>query len=112
MMFTAPVSEGRRGSIPAVTHIDFSARIQTVSPAANPLYHALLKKFETMTGCPLILNTSFNVRGEPIVCTPEDAFRCFMGCDLDILVIGNYILYKERQDSALRHDHKNSFEAD
>ncbi|HEU4838491.1 MAG TPA: carbamoyltransferase [Micavibrio sp.] len=112
MMFTAPVAEGRRGAIPAVTHVDFSARIQTVSSAANPLYHALLKKFEAMTGCPLILNTSFNVRGEPIVCTPEDAFRCFMGCDLDVLAIGNYILYKEQQDPALRHDHKNSFEAD
>lgn len=112
MMFTAPVEEARRGSIPAVTHVDFSARIQTVSPKTNPLYHALLKKFEGLSGCPLILNTSFNVRGEPIVCTPEDAFRCFMGCDLDMLVIGNYVLHKDRQDPALRHDHKNDFEAD
>jgi len=112
MMFTAPVAEKQRGSIPAVTHIDFSARIQTVSPKTNPLYHALLKRFDELTGCPLILNTSFNVRGEPIVCTPEDAFRCFMGCDLDMLVIGNYVLYKEQQDPALLHDHKATFEAD
>jgi len=86
-----------RSSIPAVTHVDYSARVQTVHAATNPRFHALLEKFYALTGCPVLVNTSFNVRGEPIVCTPEDAFRCFLGTDLDVLVCGNAFLEKERQ---------------
>ena len=86
-----------RSSIPAVTHVDYSARIQTVHQETNPLYHSLLKEFQEITGCPILVNTSFNVRGEPIVCTPSDAFRCFMGTDLDFLVIGNFVLDKRHQ---------------
>jgi len=112
MMFTGPVKEERRGLIPAVTHTDNSARIQSVSESTNPLYHALIRKFFDLTGCPVILNTSFNVRGEPIVCTPEDAFRCFMGCDLDMMVIGPYILEKEQQKAGLRDDYRHNFAAD
>jgi carbamoyltransferase len=87
-----------RSSVPAITHVDYSARIQTVHIDTNPRYHALISKFKEKTGYPLIVNTSFNVRDEPIVCTPTDAFNCFMGTELDVLVIGNYILYKEQQD--------------
>ncbi len=101
-----------RSEIPAVTHVDYSARIQTVTPATNPRYHALLKAFEARTGCPVLVNTSFNVRGEPIVCTPLDAFRCFMGCELDVLAIGNCLLRKEDQDPALETDYKDAFELD
>ena len=90
-----------RSSIPAVTHVDYSARIQTVHQETNPLYHALLKEFQEITGCPILVNTSFNVRGEPIVCTPSDAFRCFMGTDLDFLVIGNFVLDKRHQSPNL-----------
>lgn len=90
-----------RSSIPAVTHVDYSARLQTVHKETNPRYHKLIKKFSDITGCPLVVNTSFNVRGEPIVCTPEDAFRCFMGNDLDLLVIGNFILSKDEQAAHL-----------
>lgn len=86
-----------RSEIPAVTHVDYSARVQTVHEDTNPRYHALLTKFEQMTGCPVVVNTSFNVRGEPIVESPEDAFRCFMGTELDVLVIENCILYKDQQ---------------
>src|SRR5207249_6416073 len=82
-----------RSDIPAVTHVDYSARIQTVHTETNPLYHRLLSTFAKKTGCPVIVNTSFNVRGEPIVCTPEDAFRCFMGTEIDVLAIGNCLLY-------------------
>ena len=101
-----------RSDIPAVTHVDYSARIQTVHADTNPRVHALLKRFEELTGCPILVNTSFNVRGEPIVATPEDAFRCFMGNELDLLVIGNCVLRKEAQDPALKADYSLAFEAD
>ena len=87
-----------RSEIPAVTHVDYSARVQTVHPDTNPRFHALISAFEGKTGCPVIVNTSFNVRGEPIVCMPEDAFRCFMGCELDVLIVGNCYLRKQDQD--------------
>jgi carbamoyltransferase len=86
-----------RSDIPAVTHIDYSARIQTVHEDTNPRYYRLLKTFEAKTGCGVIANTSFNVRGEPIVCTPEDAFRCFMRTEMDVLVLENCILFKAAQ---------------
>ena len=101
-----------RSEIPAVTHVDYSARIQTVHRETNPAYHALISRFHALTGCPVIVNTSFNVRGEPIVCTPEDAFRCFMGSDIERLVVGNVLLKKEEQDPALKLDYKNAFELD
>ena len=102
----------KRSSIPAVTHVDYSARIQTVHKETNPKYHKLLKKFKEITGCPLLVNTSFNVRGEPIVCSIEDSFRCFMGTNLDILVCENFVLYKEKQNKDLLQDYKNKFEKD
>ena len=102
----------KRSSIPAITHVDYSARIQTVHKETNPKYHALIAKFKEKTGCSVVVNTSFNVRGEPIVCTPEDAFRCFMGTELDILVVGNCILRKEQQDEALVEDYKEKYELD
>jgi carbamoyltransferase len=101
-----------RSEIPAVTHIDYSARIQTVSEATNPLFHRLLSEFKRLTGCPVLVNTSFNVRGEPIVCTPEDAFRCFMGNELDLLVVGHCVLRKADQDAALKQDYSSAFELD
>jgi carbamoyltransferase len=101
-----------RSEIPAVTHIDYSARIQTVSAATNLLFHRLLAQFKQLTGCPVLVNTSFNVRGEPIVCTPEDAFRCFMGNELDLLVVGNCVLKKSEQDPALKQDYSSAFELD
>jgi carbamoyltransferase len=101
-----------RSEIPAVTHIDYSARIQTVSEATNPLFHRLLKEFKALTGCPVLVNTSFNVRGEPIVCTPEDAFRCFMGNELDLLAVGNCVLRKADQDASLKQDYSSAFELD
>jgi carbamoyltransferase len=101
-----------RSDIPAVTHVDYSARVQTVHADTNPRYHAVISKFKELTGCPVIVNTSFNVRGEPIVCTPEDAFRCFMGTEIEILVAGNCWLEKENQDPALKLDYKNAFELD
>ena len=101
-----------RSEIPAVTHVDYSARIQTVHGDTNPRYHALITAFKELTGCPVVVNTSFNVRGEPIVCTPEDAFRCFMGSDIEVLVVGNCFLNKEEQDPALKLDYKNAFEID
>jgi carbamoyltransferase len=101
-----------RSEIPAVTHVDYSARIQTVHRDTNPLFHKLLGRFKALTGCPVLVNTSFNVRGEPIVCTPEDAFRCFMGNELDMLVIGNCVLQKTDQDPALKSDYSLSLEAD
>jgi carbamoyltransferase len=101
-----------RSDIPAVTHVDYSARIQTVHAETNPRYHALISAFKEKTGCPVVVNTSFNVRGEPIVCTPEDAFRCFMGSDIEVLVVGNCYLRKEDQDPALKLDYKNAFELD
>ncbi|MGJ0621574.1 MAG: carbamoyltransferase family protein [Methylocystis sp.] len=101
-----------RSSIPAVTHVDYSARIQTVHQETNPRYYALLSAFKRMTGCPVLVNTSFNVRGEPIVCTPEDAFGCFMGTEMDALAIGDCYLRKENQDASLKHDYKEKFELD
>jgi carbamoyltransferase len=101
-----------RSEIPAVTHVDYSARIQTVHAETNPRYHALLAAFKALTGCPVVVNTSFNVRGEPIVCTPEDAFRCFMGTDIEVLAVGNCYLRKEAQDPGLSLDYKNAFELD
>jgi carbamoyltransferase len=86
-----------RSTLPAVTHVDYSARIQTVHAETNPLYHALLERFLALTGCPVLVNTSFNVRGEPIVCTPEDAWRCFMRTEMDHLVIGSFVLDKTKQ---------------
>ncbi len=102
----------KRSEIPAVTHVDYSARIQTVSRDTNKKYYDLIKKFKDKTNCPVIVNTSFNVRGEPIVNTPEDAFNCFMGTELDNLVIGNCYLMKEYQNPALKKDHKKNFELD
>ena len=84
-----------RSDIPAVTHVDYSARVQTVHRETNPRYHGLIERFKALTGCPVIVNTSFNVRGEPIVCTPEDAFRCFMGTGIEVLAIGNCLLHKQ-----------------
>jgi carbamoyltransferase len=102
----------RRSDIPAVTHVDYSARIQTVHADTNPRYYALLSAFERETGCPVLVNTSFNVRGEPIVCKPEDGFRCFMGCELDVLAVGNCYLRKNAQDPALKQNHAAAFEPD
>ncbi|HEX2274955.1 MAG TPA: carbamoyltransferase [Acidimicrobiales bacterium] len=101
-----------RSEIPAVTHVDYSARIQTVDRDSNPKFHALLSAFKALTGCPVIVNTSFNVRGEPIVCTPDDAFRCFMGTQLDVLVIGNCVLRKEKQEESLSEDYSSAFALD
>lgn len=101
-----------RSSLPAITHVDYSARIQTVHADTNPRYHALIAAFKGLTGCPVVVNTSFNVRGEPIVCTPEDAFRCFMGSEIEVLTVGNCFLKKEDQDPALKLDYKNAFELD
>jgi carbamoyltransferase len=102
----------KRSDIPAVTHVDYSARIQTVHKETNPRYHALITKFKEKTGCSVVVNTSFNVRGEPIVCTPEDAFKCFMGTELDVLVVGNCVLVKEKQDKSLVEDYKEKYELD
>ncbi|HOK44953.1 MAG TPA: carbamoyltransferase [Bryobacteraceae bacterium] len=101
-----------RSEIPAVTHVDYSARIQTVHRETNPRYHALISAFKERTGCPVIVNTSFNVRGEPIVCTPEDAFRCFMGTEIETLAVGDCFLRKEDQDPALKRSYKDAFELD
>ena len=132
MLMVAPVNEDRRramssaeealfgidklnvprSDIPAVTHVDYSARVQTVHKETNAAFHDLLESFKAKTGYSVVVNTSFNVRGEPIVCTPEDAFRCFMGSEIDVLVIGNCFLKKEDQDPALKLDYKNAFELD
>lgn len=101
-----------RSEIPAVTHVDYSARIQTVHRETNPRFHALISEFKRRTGCPVLVNTSFNVRGEPIVGTPEEAFRCFMGTDIDAMAIGNCYLRKEQQDSALTTNYERIFESD
>src|SRR4029077_10970244 len=148
MLMVAPVNEDRRramtaeeqalfgidklnvprSDLPAVTHVDYSARIQTVHKETNPAFYELLQAFKGRTGCSVLVNTSFNVRGrtgsavlvttlfswrgEPIVCTPEDAFRCFMGSEIEVLVVGNCFLRKEDQDPALKLDYKNAFELD
>jgi len=101
-----------RSSVPAITHIDYSARIQTVHSNTNPKYHALISNFKKKTGIPILVNTSFNVRGEPIVCSPTDAFRCFMGTELDILVIENFVLFKEDQKDGLLSNYKDKYELD
>jgi carbamoyltransferase len=101
-----------KSDIPAVTHVDYSARIQTVHEETNPLYHALLREFKQLTGVPVLANTSFNVRGEPLVCTPEDAFRCFMGTGIDVLAVGDCLLMKDRQDAALAASYADRFERD
>ena len=102
----------KRSEIPAVTHVDYSARIQTVTQKNNKPYYDLISKFKEKTGCPVIVNTSFNVRGEPIVNTPTDAFNCFMGTDLEKLVIGNCYLDKKDQNLLLKKDYKKEFELD
>ena len=102
----------KRSKIPAVTHVDYSARIQTVHKETNQKYYKLLKKFQEKTGCPILVNTSFNIRGEPIVCTVKDAFSCFMGTDLDILVCENIILFKKDQDKSLKKDYRLDFKLD
>ena len=132
MLLVAPVKESRRrpmtsseralfgidklnvprSEIPAVTHVDYSARIQTVHAETNPRFHSLISRFKALTSCPVLVNTSFNIRGEPIVCTPEDAFRCFMGSEIDVLVVENCFLRKEQQDASLRHSYSTSFEPD
>jgi carbamoyltransferase len=102
----------KRSSIPSVTHVDYSARIQTVHKETNPTFHKLIEEFEKITDCPVLVNTSFNVRGEPIVCSVADAFNCFMGTDLDILVCNNFILYKDNQNTGLLKEYKNKYELD
>ena len=101
-----------RSTIPAVTHVDYSARVQTVHADTNPRYHQLLTRFEALTGCPVLVNTSFNVRGEPIVHTPEDAFRCLMGTGMDCLAIGNCWLEKEAQNPDLLVPYHTEFALD
>lgn len=101
-----------RSEIPAVTHVDYSARVQTVHAETNPRYHALITRFNELTGCPVVVNTSFNVRGEPIVCTPADAFHCFMGTEIEVLAVGDCLLRKEDQDPSLKQDYKDAFELD
>ena len=102
----------KRSNIPAVTHVDYSARVQTVHKNTNPRYYDLIKEFKKITNCPVLVNTSFNVRGEPIVCSIEDAFNCFMGTNLDILVIEDFVLFKENQSNLSTGDYKNKFELD
>ena len=102
----------KRSNIPAVTHLDYSARIQTVKRDTNKKYYDLIKKFKEKTNCPVVVNTSFNVRGEPIVNTPKDAYNCFMGTELDKLVIGNFYLDKKSQDTSLKKDYTDQFELD
>jgi carbamoyltransferase len=101
-----------RSDVRAVTHVDYSARIQTVHAETNPRFHALISRFKERTGCPVVVNTSFNVRGEPIVCTPEDAFRCFMGTEIEALAVGNCFLWKDQQDLGLKRNYSQAFEAD
>ena len=101
-----------RSEIPAVTHVDYSARIQTVHADTNPRYHRLISAFKALTGCPTIVNTSFNVRGEPIVCTPEDAFRCFMGTHIEAMAVGNCFLRKDDQSAELKRRYETTFELD
>jgi carbamoyltransferase len=102
----------KRSCIPSVTHVDYSARIQTVHKETNPIFYKLIEEFERVTKYPILVNTSFNVRGEPIVCTATDAFNCFMGTDLDILVCNNFILYKSDQNKELLKDYNYKYELD
>lgn len=101
-----------RSLVPAITHVDYSARIQTVHKDTNPLYYAIISKFKEKTECPILINTSFNVRGEPIVCSPTDAFKCFMGTELDVLVVGSFYLRKEEQNKELEESYEELFELD
>ena len=101
-----------RSDISAVTHVDYTARVQTVNNKTNPSFYSLIKKFKELTGCPVLVNTSFNIRGEPIICSPEDAFKCFMGTELDLLVIENSILYKSKQSQQLSNSYKTEYELD
>jgi carbamoyltransferase len=102
-----------RSSLPAITHVDYSARVQTVGPRTNPRYYNLIRAFHRRTGCPTVVNTSFNVRGEPIVCTPEDAYRCFMRTEMDVLVLENQLLLKEEQPQRNQNQNwKDEFELD
>ena len=101
-----------RSSVPAITHVDFSARIQTVHKDTNPRFHAVISKFKEKTGCPIVVNTSFNVRGEPIICSPTDAFNCFMGTEMDLLAVGNYVLYKEKQKKFFKQNYEEKYELD
>src|SRR5207302_1003322 len=101
-----------RSKIPAVTHVDYSARLQTVHRETNPLFHKLLTRFKELTGCAVLVNTSFNVRGEPIVCTPEDAFRCLMGTEIEMLVMGRCVLHKSAQNPNLKLDYRDAFDPD
>jgi carbamoyltransferase len=104
-----------RSKVPAITHVDYSARIQTVDPERHGRFYRLMEHFYELTGCPIIVNTSFNIRGEPIVCTPEDAYRCFMATDIDCLVLENYLLMKEAQPPGLLQDaeaYKSQFSLD
>ena len=105
-----------RSTLPAITHVDYSARVQTVDSQRHGRFYRLLKAFEKLTGCPALINTSFNIRGEPIVCTPEDAYRCFLATDMDVLVLEDFILVKEQMDrsaaQAARQRHLSQFEPD
>ena len=101
-----------RSEVPAITHVDYSSRIQTVHKQTNPKYYRLIEKFCELTGCPMLINTSFNVRGEPIICSPSDAFNCFMGTKLDALAIGNYLLYKEQHNPELLSNYAEQDELD
>ena len=101
-----------RSTVPAITHVDYSARLQTVHKETNLRFHSIISKFKKITGCPIVINTSFNIRGEPIVCTPEDAFRCFMGTELDMLVIGDIILRKEDQNKNAETNYKEKYGLD
>ena len=101
-----------RSNIPAVTHVDYSARVQTVHKDINKKFYDLISKFNDISSCPVVVNTSFNIRGEPIVCSPSDAFKCFMGTNLDILVIENYILFKDKQKKTSIKNYKDQFELD
>ena len=98
--------------VPAITHVDFSARIQTVNKDTNPLYHDLISSFKEKTGCPILVNTSFNVRGEPIICSPTDAYKCFMGTELDIMAIGNFLLFKNEQNDSIKENYMSQYELD
>ena len=101
-----------RSEVPAITHVDYSARLQTIHSETNRRYHDLVTAFFEITGCPMVINTSFNVRGEPIVCTPEDAFKCFMGTELDYLAIGDCLLHKQEQNPELKLNYQEAFELD
>ena len=102
----------KRSSIPAITHVDYSARVQTVHKETNPKYYNLIYEFKKITNCPVLVNTSFNVRGEPIVCSIDDAFNCFMGTNLDIVVLENFIIEKNSQQNKIKINYKNKFSLD